>query len=328
MSLSKFKIALTISIVVWIIWLTVLGFRDSFSNLIENWEVAVTMIFGSAIAGGTSLGGGAVAFPVFTKLLHIAPADARVFSLAIQSIGMSAASLTIWMSGITVEWRIVRWGSLGGFLGIFLGLRFFAPIFPPDAIKMSFTLLLASFAMTLWVLNQKIKQRNSTITVWRVREKQLFCLAGVMGGIISGLVGNGIDILLFSVMVLLFRLSEKIATSTSVVLMAINAIAGFALQVFFFQDFGEPVLSYWLAAIPIVVIGAPLGAILCNRLSRQTIANFLISLISLELVTSLLLIPPRAIVIYSSVVTLIVFSGLNYWMYRTGMTNPPEFDSL
>ncbi|MBE9039484.1 sulfite exporter TauE/SafE family protein [Oscillatoriales cyanobacterium LEGE 11467] len=328
MSLSKYKITPIVSVVVWLAWLTILGFSSAFSYLIDNWEVAVTMIFGSAIAGGTSLGGGAVAFPVFTKLLHIAPADARIFSLAIQSIGMSAASLTIWLSGITVEWRIVRWGSLGGFLGIFLGLRFFAPIFPPDAIKMSFTLLLASFAMTLWVLSQKIKQRNSTIAYWGVREKQLFFLAGIMGGIISGLVGNGIDILVFSVMVLLFRLNEKIATSTSVVLMAINAIAGFALQVFFFHDFGEPVLSYWFAAIPVVVIGAPVGAILCNLLSRQTIANFLISLISIELVTSFVLIPPRAIVVCSSVVTLIVFSGLNYWMYRQGMTEVPEFDSL
>jgi hypothetical protein len=54
----------------------------------------VRLSFGSMIAGGTSLGGGAVAFPVFTKVLHITPYDAKVFSLAIQSVGMSAASLT------------------------------------------------------------------------------------------------------------------------------------------------------------------------------------------------------------------------------------------
>ena len=77
---------------------------------------------------------------------------------------------------------------------------------------------------------------------------------------VSGLVGNGIDIFVFAVMVLLFRVSEKIATPTSVIIMAINALAGFAYQTFVIKDFNEPVFSFWLAAIPIVVVGAPIGA--------------------------------------------------------------------
>ncbi|OAD19453.1 Permease [Candidatus Thiomargarita nelsonii] len=56
------------------------------------------MIFGSMIAGGTAMGGGAVAFPVFTKILDITPHDAKVFSLAIQGIGMTAASVTIFLT--------------------------------------------------------------------------------------------------------------------------------------------------------------------------------------------------------------------------------------
>ena len=63
----------------------------SFSNLRAHWEIAATMIFGSMIAGGTSMGGGAVAFPVLTKLLHVSAHDSKVFSLAIQSVGMTAA---------------------------------------------------------------------------------------------------------------------------------------------------------------------------------------------------------------------------------------------
>ncbi|MDY7015577.1 MAG: sulfite exporter TauE/SafE family protein [Cyanobacteriota bacterium] len=328
MPFSKLIITLKIALVVWITWLTILGPKNAFFHLIHHWEIAVTMIFGSTIAGGTSVGGGAVAFPVFTKLLQIAPHDAKVFSLAIQSIGMSAASLTIWMTGIKVEWRIILWGSLGGFLGIFLGLSVLAPLLPPDAIKMSFTVMLGSFALTLSILNAKIRQSNLTISDWSSRTKALFLFAGILGGIMSGLVGNGIDILLFSVMVLLFRISEKIATPTSVILMAINALAGLILQVFIFNDFREPVSSYWFAAMPVVALGAPLGAILCNLLSRQTIANLLIGLIAIELISSLLLIPLRAIVIYSSLIALMLFSGLNYWMYRKGSTNTPEFGPL
>ena len=49
--------------------------------------MSITMIFGSMIAGATSEGGGAVAFPVMTLALHIQPSIARDFSLMTQSCG-------------------------------------------------------------------------------------------------------------------------------------------------------------------------------------------------------------------------------------------------
>ncbi len=315
LSTSKQKAVVAIAIAVWTVWLTTLGVQEAISYLISNWQIDLTMVFGSMIAGGTSVGGGAVAFPVFTKLLHMAPHDAKVFSLAIQSVGMSAASLAICVTSIRVEWRVIVWTSIGGVFGIFMGLAFLAPFLPPDVIKMSFTMMLSSLAVTL--LLSDVRQCNFTVCNWSFRERGILLLTGILGGIMSALVGNGIDIFTFSVMVLLFRISEKVATPTSVVLMAINAVAGFALEVFVFKDFTEPIRGYWLAAIPIVVVGAPLGAMFCSLLRRETIANILIGLIAIEMVTSLLLIPLRPVVIYFSLTTLILFSSLNYWMYCT-----------
>ena len=100
-------------------------------------------------------------------------------------------------------------------------------------------------------------------------------LTGFLGGIMTGLVGNGIDIICFSVMVLLFRLSEKLATPTSVVLMAFNALIGFLLHLFAIGGFTNSVENYWLAAIPVVVVGAPLGAYFCTRLNNKTIASLI-----------------------------------------------------
>lgn len=314
---SKRVIVGLIAIATWTTWLTILGYHQAFAHLITNWQIALTMLFGSMIAGGTSIGGGAVAFPVFTKLLHISPHDAKVFSLAIQSVGMSAASIAICLTGIRVEWRVICWGSLGGIFGIFLGLGYIAPLFPPDVLRMSFTVMLTTFAITLFTLNQGLRQCQISIPSWQFKERGLFFCAGFLGGIMSGLVGNGIDIVIFSVMVLLWHISEKVATPTSVILMAINAIAGFMLQVFVFHDFSVTVQSYWLAAIPIVVVGAPLGAMFCSLLSREMIANMLIFLILIEMITSIFLIPLRPLVLYSSLISLIIFSYLNYWMYRS-----------
>ena len=54
------------------------------------------MCLGSFIAGATSEGGGAIAYPVMTLgPWKIAPLIARDFSLMIQSIGMIAAGAAI-----------------------------------------------------------------------------------------------------------------------------------------------------------------------------------------------------------------------------------------
>ena len=313
---SKYLIIIAIVLTTWLLWFSFLGINKIWIILTNYIYITVTMFFGSLIAGGTSLEGGAVAFPVFTKLLKIPPEEAKIFSLAIQSVGMTAASLTIYFTKIPVEWRVILWGCLGGFMGIFLGLSI-SPWFAPDMIKMSFTLMLTSFAVTLLFINvNHRKSRPNNLSNWGKSEISFCLIAGFIGGVMSGLVGNGIDITLFSVMVLGWQLSEKVATPTSVILMAINAIFGFWLQVFMFHNFPTNVQNYWLAAIPIVVVGAPLGALLCSQLKRQAIANILIGLIFIELISSLLIIPLRPAIIVSSLISLVVFSAVNYWLYR------------
>lgn len=311
------SVSMLTAFTVWIVWLTSIGSERAFSNLIANWEAAVTMIFGSMVAGGTSMGGGAVAFPVFTKVLHVPPHEAKVFSLAIQSIGMGAASLTIVAMKNKVEWRFVRWASLGGIPGIIIGSMFLAPVLPSDVIKSSFTMMIGSFGVVLLALNRTARRRNLAIPFWGNRERIISLMAGFWGGIVSGLVGSGMDIFGFSIMVLLFGLCEKVSTPTSVILMAINAVVGFCLEKYIIGSFTEPVVSYWLAAVPVVAIGAPMGAMLCSLLRRKTTMRILIGLIFIELVSSLLLISLNTTLVYYSVFVFIVFSLFYYWMYQT-----------
>ena len=113
-----------------------------------------------------------------------------------------------------------------------------------------------------------------------------------------------------------------VATPTSVVLMAINSIIGFAYHLLFTNSFTPEVQSWWLAAIPVVVIGAPLGAILCSRMNRHAIANFLIFLISIELLTSLWLIPFSADVMVTSLLVGGGFALIYLMMYRVNRYRP------
>ena len=323
---KAFLFSLSMAVAVWIIWFY-FTYPATLHIIDHNWPISLTMVFGSFIAGATSEGGGAVAFPVFTKLLHISPVDARVFSLAIQSVGMMAATLTIIILRVVVVWSVVLWASVGGAIGIVVGTLWIAPMLGPDLIKMLFTAMIVSFAMTLALLNWKQRLYNDDLLMLGWREKWIFLLAGFCGGIMSGLVGNGIDIICFSLMVLLFRLTEKVATPTSVVLMALNSLLGFALHLGVTGDFTDQVEQYWLAAVPVVVLGAPLGAYCCTRLNNKTIAVVLIVLIIIELISSLLLIPLTTEIIIVSLLVFMVFSMIYYQMSRVTCYLPDQEES-
>ncbi len=75
------------------------------------------------VAGMTSEGGGAVAFPVMTLALGVAPSVARDFSLMVQSCGMSAASFAIFWMKIKIEWHSVVFCGFGAIFGIIFGLE-------------------------------------------------------------------------------------------------------------------------------------------------------------------------------------------------------------
>ncbi|BCG63432.1 MAG: hypothetical protein methR_P1142 [Methyloprofundus sp.] len=295
---------LALVLLVWGLWF-VYTHPDSLSILQQNWPITLTMTLGSFIAGATSEGGGAIAFPIFTKVLHIQPQDAKVFSLAIQSIGMTAATLTIIVMRINVSWHFILWASLGGLFGVYIGSVMIAQLLSPGLLKMLFTAMIVSFAIALLILNWRQRAYNHHLPILYWREKMLIVFSGFVGGIMTGLVGNGIDIICFSVMVLLFRLPEKVSTPTSVVLMAFNAMAGFAIQLFVIGGFTAKVETYWLAAIPVVVIGAPLGAYICTHMSNKLIVVTLLALIFVELFSSLYLIPLTTDIV---VISLAVFS--------------------
>jgi len=312
---KKILFNFVLTLIVWILWYSYTS-PNSYLVIKQHWPITLTMVFGSFIAGATSEGGGAIAFPVFTKILHIPPLDAKVFSLAIQSVGMMAATLTIVVLRIAVEWRVIIYASFGGVVGVIVGAMFIAPLIPSGLLKMLFTAMIVSFALTLFILNWRLRLYNKAIPVFGQREKWVIFCAGVIGGCFTGLVGNGIDIICFSVMVLLFRLPEKISTATSVILMAFNSVVGFALHLYMIGGFTTQVEQYWLAAIPVVVVGAPLGAYLCTLLSNKTIAMVLIMLIMIELVSSLSLIPFTTEIAGISFTVFLVFCFIYFKMSR------------
>jgi uncharacterized membrane protein YfcA len=248
------------------------------------------MVFGSFIAGASSEGGGAIAFPVMTLALDIAPHVARNFSLAIQSVGMTAASLYIIGSKIKIENKAVIWGSVGGVIGIFISSLFLAGFFSPVHLKLFFVSLWLAFGYALFRINNSHSlMTHDELPVTSTLDIAKLIAFGLIGGMVTGLIGNGIDILLFCLLTLHYGISEKVSTPTSVVLMTINTITGMLIHTFVIKDFGigTEAFNYWIACIPIVVFGAPLGAWFISKLDRHVIAIILYTIIVVQFITAI-----------------------------------------
>lgn len=219
-----------------------------------------TMLLGSFIAGATSEGGGAVAFPVMTLGLGIAPSEARDFSLMIQSIGMTSASLLILINRIPIASSVLLPVLFGCAAGLVTGFGLLENLFMPAAVKYFFTAVWLSFAYVLYRSHlqadrlRRLHLRGVTIPFGR------FLFAGFLGGVVSSLVGSGADIIVFSVLTLYFGLCEKVATPTSVVIMAATSLMATALKVLVFASPSPETIERVWACAGVVVLGAPFGA--------------------------------------------------------------------
>lgn len=290
-------------VVVLILWLTYMTVFGRFSLFRLYWPMPLTMVFGSLVAGATPLGGSAVSFPVFTKLLQIPASDSRTFGLMIQSVGMTMAAFFIIGRGIRVLHRVIVSAVLGGAVGIVVGTYFL--VIPPPYPRILFTLSTAAFAVALiitrWVLKWEPRQK---LPPWSWQLQLLLGGSGFFGGVFAANTG-GADIFTFIVLTLAFGIHEKINIPTTVMITAVNSLMGFFWHGAVSQDIGI-VWNYWLVCIPVVIIGAPLGAFFNSRVRRETILSGILGLIALELASTLFFIPFTT----SMTVTALIFVAL------------------
>ena len=104
--------------------------------------------------------------------------------------------------------------------------------------------------------------------------------------------GSGIDICSFAVLTLLFRLTEKTATPTSVVLMAVNTFVAMCYRQFWMEGLQPDAWDFFVVCAPIVVVGAPLGSVLGSFLHRLVLAAFVYVTDGAQLVGALYVVRP------------------------------------
>ncbi|MCP3937087.1 MAG: sulfite exporter TauE/SafE family protein [Actinomycetia bacterium] len=286
-------VALTIPAGIVLIWATATTLTGSWPVVADGLTAAITMVAGSLVAGSTPQGGGAVAFPVLTKGLDVSVADARTFSLCIQAVGMGSATLTMVALRRRIEWRALTRVIPASMVGFATGLTLEALSPLSDAwVKVGFTGLVAFMAMGM-VVGRRLPVRESYISAG-LGPIPLVAI-GYIGGVAAALVGSGTDVVLYLGMVVAAGLSPRIGVATSVAAMAALSTVGLLTLglvggSLFDTSTPSSVGTMWLAAVPVVAIGAPVGAWIAHRIAESTLICIIAAMAAVEAISTFVLV--------------------------------------
>ena len=250
-------------------WLYLILTGPGFALYDTHWLYAVMMVFGSAIAGFTPEGGGAVAFPILSLYFKITPMAARDFSLAIQSIGMVSAAIWILTrkghSLSTFKW--IPFYALINFAG-FIVMSSMYHLVAFKTVQMLFVSLALSFIIAYLVTRNTSDQDRVDIDS---KERLLsFTVWSFIGGCASAMFGTGSDMLIYIALTCYYSMKEKISTDISIVLMAVVTVFGIAYRGLVLDAIQPEVYYMWLAAMPVVLFFAPFGNILLGWVKKET----------------------------------------------------------
>lgn len=308
-----------------IVWWTCAIKYNWFALFPDLYYMTLTMVLGGTVAGMTSEGGGAVAFPVLTLAFDVSPSVARDVALMVQSCGMSAATFVIFWMRVQIEMHSIVFCFAGGVLGVILGLEFVDPYVSAKVKKMIFVCVWFSFAFALFLLNRYHK-RKTYKTIPNIKAWKIFVLllCGFIGGLFTAVVGGGVDICSFSVLTLLFRVTEKTATPTSVVMMAWTSLVGLFWRRVIQESVTVQAWNYIIVTAPVVMFMAPLGSILGTHFHRQVLAALIYILDTISLLTAFVIVPLSPALIGMSVGILVfgfAFFGMIAYAGQRMMAN-------
>jgi len=237
--------------------------------------------------------------------------------MAIQALGMTSAMVFILCRRTPIQKRMLGWGAAGAAVGLAVGTFAVAPHLSPSVVKLLFSCVWVSFGMLTLVKNREICGLDCVAALDARRDVAVALAVGALGGIVNSIIGVGIEMVVYTVLVLRYRCDLKAAIPTAVSFGALASLMGIALHAVL-GDIEREVFYNWLAAGPIVVFGAPFGAFLVSIIPRIRTLYFVAVLCVLQFIWTLYLVSPRVGEwIFVATALLVATTGF-YLLYRSG----------
>lgn len=224
--------------------------------------IGIGLILG--ILGG---GGSILAIPILVYIFHIDAVMASAYSLFIVGVTSLAGAVPKYREQL-VNLKTGFTFGIPSVITIFITRKWIVPAIPQvvlstgDWVLTKRVMLLGLFAVLMILTSiSMIRGRKEPDQDDRGFRTTLLIIQGILIGFLTGLVGAGGGFLIIPALVLLTGLPFKTAVGTSLLLVAINSLAGFLGDVLN-TTMNWPFL---LAITSLAVLGIFIG----NRLSRQ-----------------------------------------------------------
>jgi uncharacterized membrane protein YfcA len=173
------------------------------------------------------------------------------------------------------------------------GTPFWRSHLPAPYVKVTFTIVLAAMSYIVLLTLTSDKKGTLDIEHWNPLIWGGLFTAGFLGGIASALTGSGADVMVFLFAVILCGLHPQVGVPTSILAMAFVSSIGLIVLGLFHGELsttidsagsvvavaGDPIgplagdrydlYGLWMAAVPVVVSGTPLGTWVAHVLHEK-----------------------------------------------------------
>jgi uncharacterized membrane protein YfcA len=209
--------------------------------------------------GLTGSGGSILTLPVLVYLAGIPPREAVGLSLLIVGAAALAGAWQRARAG-EVYFKAAGMFALSGMAGAVLGAKL-TPLVPPAALMLSFAGLMVVLGIRMLV------PRKSLLLPEPECHPARCLLAGAGVGVLTGFLGVGGGFLLMPALVKFARLPIRVATGTSLAIIAANSASGFV------SHLGDAPTPWLLAAVfsVIAVAGVLAGGKISSRVPERTL---------------------------------------------------------
>lgn len=232
-------------------------------------------------------GGSILTVPVLVYLFRIDALPATAYSLFIVGATSVAGSFSYFRKGLVNIKTAIVFG-IPSILSVFLTRSYILPVIPENIFNIGSFMLTKSVLLLLlfsvlmifasWSMIKKDKTINKEVPQKKSFNYPIIFMEGTFLGIVTGLVGAGGGFLIIPALVNLLKLPMKTAVGTSLLIIAINSLAGFLSSLSHTSVHWQFLLSVTFIAIIGILAGSYISSFINPKKLKPAFGWFVLAM--------------------------------------------------